>query len=307
MQWSQIKNVFILAFLLLNVYLIYQFNEKREQADVPVFEQHESTIEYQLELENIEISDLPEGDLKETYISVNQRLFTEEEFEEISDIEGQEMMLINRNLIATVFEEPIPMSEEDSTEEIEEILGEYILFPEEYSYWDWNKDANIIMFFQNKRERSIYFNQNGLVLFYLNDENDVIAYTQTMLDDVTQRQEEKTLIKPLTAIEILYNENNLNDGDKITEVNIGFHTRVPLENGEQIFVPTWKVVVNDDRDYFVNAIEGLLFSGDELEFLEDATELTIERLTELETDRQVMKEFMLELLQQKMNRIIGGE
>lgn len=307
MQWNQIKNVFILAFLILNIYLLYQFNEKREQADVPVLEQHESTIEYQLELEDIEIGELPEDDLKETYISVNQRTFSNDDFEELTDDNDQKMMLVNKSLIISLLEKPLPIHENDSEEEIAKALEEYILFPEEYTYWDWNKETNIIIFFQNKKDRSVYFNQNGLILVYLNDNNEVVSYTQTMLGETTPRQEEKTLIEPMKAIEILYEANKLNSGDKITAVDIGFHTRVPLETGEQIFVPTWKVVVNETRDYFVNAIEGFTFAGDELEFLEDATALNIERIEAVEDENEVMKKFIVELLNEKMDKIIGGE
>ncbi len=289
------------------MYLLYQFNEKREQADVPVLEQHESTIEYQLELEDIEIGELPEEELKETYISVNQRIFSSDEFEELSDVEGQRMMLINKTLIASLLEKPLPIHEKDSPKEIEEALEEYILYPEEYTFWDWNEEANIIILFQNKKDRSIYFNQSGLILAYLNDDNEIISYTQTMLGETTPRQEEKSLIEPMKAIEILYDANELNTGDKITSVEIGFHTRVPLENGEQIFVPTWKVVVNEQRDYFVNAIEGFNFGGNELEFLKETTELNMERIRAIEDDQEVMKEFILEILNEKMDKIIGGE
>lgn len=310
MQWNRIKNVFILVFLLLNVYLIYQYNEKREQADVPVLEPHDSSIEYQLELEDIEIIDLPDDDLKETYISVNQRTFSEEEFEEISDMKDQKMMLVNESFIVSLFEKPLAIREDDSKSSIEEVFKDQIPYLEEYEYWDWNEKTNVLIFFQEKKERTVYFNQNGVILIYLNDDNEAVLYTQTMLGDTEQRQEEKSLIEPMKAIETLYNANELRSGDKITNVNIGFHTRVPLEDGEQIFVPTWKVVVNDNRDYFVNAIEGFVFTGDELEFLTGSIQLYIDRIEgieEMEKDKEVMEKFVLEQLNKKLDTISRGE
>ncbi|HLR16181.1 MAG TPA: two-component system regulatory protein YycI [Bacillota bacterium] len=306
MQWNRIKNVFILVFLLLNIYLFYQYNEKLKQSDVPLLEPHESTIEHQLELEDINIVDLPDDDLKETYISVNQRTFTKEEFKEISDVDGQQMMLINRSFIVSLFEKSHPIHSSDTNEDFEKLLEDEIPFAEEYEYWSWNKEANVLIFFQNKKERSVYFNQNGVVLVYLNNKDEAVFYTQTMLGETEQRQEEKSLIEPIKAVEILYETNELNSGDDITNVNIGFHTRVPLD-GEQVFVPTWKVVVNEERDYFVNAIEGFVFAGDELEFLRDAIGLYIERLEGVEEDKQVMKEFILEQLNEKLDMITGGE
>lgn len=307
MQWNQIKNVFILVFLLLNVYLLYQFNEKRELADVDVLEPRESTIEHQLELEDIEIGELPEEELKETYLSVDQRTFTKE-FKDLSDTDSQKMMLINDTFIVSVFEKTIPIRKSDSPSDIEELLEDEIPYAEEYEFWDWNEDTNIIILFQQKKDRSVYFNQNGVVLVYLNDDDEAVFYTQTMLGETEQRQEEKSLIEPMTAVETLYNANELKSGDEITNVGIGFHTRVPLEDGEQIFVPTWKVVVNEERNYFVNAIEGFVFAGDEVEFLEETLELYIERIEDIEEeDEEVMQTFILEQLHEKMDRIIEGE
>lgn len=307
MQWNRIKNLFILVFLLLNIYLLYQYNEKLEQANVPVLEPHESTIEHQLELEDIVITDLPDDDLKETYISVDQRIFTDEEFKEIDTIKDQKMMLVNKSFIVSLFEKPFALQINDSKKDIEKVFEKQIPFVEEYEYWDWNKEANILIYFQKKKDRSVYFNQNGVILVYLNDMNEAILYTQTMLGETEQRQEEKSLIEPMQAIETLYNTNELKSGDKITNVNIGFHTRVPLADGEQIFVPTWKVLVNNEQAYFVNAIEGFVFAGDELEFLMESISLYIERLEDIEDDKQVMKKFVLEQLKEKLDTINGGE
>src|SRR5699024_2331884 len=122
----------------------------------------------------------------------------------------------------------------------------------------------------------------GMILVFLNDENEIIFYTQAMLGEAESRQEKKTLIKPIKAIETLYSTNELNSGDRITKMDIGFHTRVPSSHGVQVFVPTWKVTVNGERNYFVNAIEGFAFSSNEYDFLEETIALYIERVNDSE-------------------------
>lgn len=308
MQWNQIKNIFILVFLLLNIYLFYQFNDKREQSDVPILEPQESSIEHQLDVEDIEIAaDLPDGDLKESYISVNQRSFSKDEFDELEAIKNQKMMIINKTFLVSLFEKPLPLQKDDTGKDIKKVLEDKVLFPDEYEFWGWNKETNVVMFFQKTNDHSVYFNQNGVILLYLNDDNEVVLYTQTMLDETKNVQEPKTLIEPMIAIETLYNTNELTSGDKITDVNIGFHTRVPLEDGEQIFAPTWKVVVNDERNYFVNAIEGFVFAGDEEQFLHESISLYIDRMKDIDKEQEVMKKFMIELLKGKLDNITEGE
>src|SRR5690625_7911218 len=76
-------------------------------------------------------------------------------------------------------------------------------------------------------------------------------------------------MKTMEAIETLYRDNELPFYSHIDNINIGFHTRVPFETDIQVFAPIWKVQVNKDRNYFVNAIEGFIFSTDEKEFLQE--------------------------------------
>src|SRR5699024_4164430 len=120
------------------------------------------------------------------------------------------------------------------------------------------------------------------------------------------RAEKKTVIKQMKAIETLYKANEFKAGDEITKVDIGFHTRVPLENGIQAFVPTWKVSINDEREYFVNAIEGFVFSGDENKFLTDVISTNIGSINQLK-DRKELKESILNQLEQRLEAINRGE
>src|SRR5699024_2661317 len=85
-------------------------------------------------------------------------------------------------------------------------------------------------------------------------------------------------ITPMRAIETLYNANELFAGDEITRVNIGFHTRVPFESDVQVFVPIWKITVNDEKNFFVNAIEGFIFSTDEEVFFDEVTNAMMKKL-----------------------------
>src|SRR5699024_11818549 len=96
-----------------------------------------------------------------------------------------------------------------------------------------NRDANIIILLQNKMDRHDYYKQNGIELFYLNDDNEVEYYTQTMLGEEEEVSEKQSLIDPMHAIEELYHNNELKEGDTVSDVKVGYHTRVPFESGVQ--------------------------------------------------------------------------
>src|SRR5699024_4157797 len=94
-----------------------------------------------------------------------------------------------------------------------------------------------------------------------------------------QKEEKRKLIEALQAVEVLYGVNQLNPGDEITQANLGFYTRTPFLSGVQVFVPTWKVTVNDEKHYFVNALEGLPFPSDDRDFLNRVIEDELEKIT----------------------------
>lgn len=302
MKWSQIKTLFIFSFLILDIYLLIQFIEKQGEADLGILERQESSIEEQLEADNISVPTLPEEQPKEPFISVRQKMFTEKDMELFDDTDVQKPLLLNKTFIISRVKEQVQIEKGTSPDDIEEMIRQLIIYPDDYTYWDWNEDLNILIFFQNKNDRPVYFNRNGMILVFLDDKNEVAFYTQTMLGEEDARQDKKTLIEPFKAIETIYDAHELHPGDDVKKVEIGFHTRVPLENGVQVFVPTWKVTVNDDKNYFVNAIEGFVFSGDEVSFITETLEATIDLIKESrKAGDKALKDEMVEFLERKID------
>ncbi|MUK88165.1 hypothetical protein GMD78_07125 [Ornithinibacillus sp. L9] len=303
MQWGQIKTLFILCFLLLDIYLLFLFIEKEKVDNLSTLDSPELSIEETLESENITISDdLPEDQPDEAYLSVRQKQFSDEETEMLMDLDNQVSEIISRNFIVSQFEDPIPIPEDSTNEEVSQIVQSNVLFAGEYAFESWNKELNIITFFQKKNDRTIYFNQNGLLLVYLNDDNEMIAYSQSLLDEQESNNEKRSLIEPLYAIGALYNDNLLYPGEEVTEVEIGYHTMLPLDNGIQVFVPTWKVTVNENRNHYVNASESIIFSNNEDEFIEEAINRSLEKVRTIEGKTE-LKESMVRILLEKYEEI----
>lgn len=299
MQWSQIKTLFILCFLLLNVYLLVQYVDKQKQADLGLLERADSTIEEKFEQENIKINKLPnlsERDTEETFIAVKQKKFTDSEMKKIDDLDNQLAVLINKTFIISEMNKSIQVPSNASGDEITSLVKRITTQSNEYKYWDWNKERNVLIFFQEKNGRTVYYNQSGLLLVFLNNNNEVDYYTQTMLGDEEPRTEKKKIIKPIKVLDTLYKSSDLNSGEEVIDTVLGYHTRVPLANGVQVFVPTWKVNVNNERDYFVNAIEGFIFSNNEDDFLNDVIDGNLERLSGIDHEdnlkNPVLKRFM---------------
>lgn len=295
MQWNQIKTLLIVSFLVLDIYLFVQFMEKKEAADIGVLEQPTTSIEEQLKDDRITYSPLPDKEYEETFISVEQYEFNEREIKKTDFQIDQEITIVKDHFIVSKLEDRVTLNESARKKQIEQVFSQLVHHADEYAYWNWNKEENIIIFFQEKFDRSVYYNQNGVVLLFLNDQNEIDFYIQSMLGEAESLAEKQELMKPMQAIETLYRANELSYDSHINNVNIGFHTRVPFETDVQVFAPIWKVQVNDEKDYFVNAIEGFIFSTDEKEFLDEVIELVIRQIKSQKIQTDQLKKIVTKL------------
>lgn len=292
MQWGHIKTLFILSFLLLDIYLVVQFMEKQDNADLGILDNPETSIADRLESENITIHPSLNMEItEETYILSSQKHFNRDDFEPLGD--SQEIAFLDGNqFLISQFDEPIPLPEEPEKEDIISKLHGKILHFESYSFWEWNKDLNIVVFFQKQNERPVFYNENGIILVFLNDKNEMTHYTQTTLDEPeVQGSGTKPLIEPIQAVETLYNNNNIKPDEEVTDVKMGYYSRFNSEE-EQVFAPTWKITVNEDRDYFINAIEGFIFSSNETTDLYTMIEEIKLKVQALDDESDVKKSFM---------------
>ncbi|WP_087973885.1 two-component system regulatory protein YycI [Oceanobacillus rekensis] len=300
MQWGHIKTLFILSFLVLNIYLLVQFVERQQNsAEMGVLESSNENVSYEelFEQENITISAELSQDLSETnYINVSEKKFTDEEVGQLNNIDGLDATLIDDNFILAQFERPLSLPANLTKDNISDLVAPYLLYPEQYTYWVWDEESNIFMFFQQKDNKPIYFNQNALLLFYVNDNDEITHYTQTMLGDAEQQGNTEEIISPIKAIGSLYDRGSLTQDENVSDVSLGYLSRIE----SQVFAPTWKVTINEDEIYFVNAIEGLVYSEEESVFIQKAiiNNLDIIRLLPEEND---MKAPAVVVLNQKLD------
>src|SRR5699024_1392882 len=139
-----------------------QFMEKKEAADIGVLEQHTSSVEEQLRDDRITYEPLPNEEYEETYIAVEQHEFSDADLRTERKELKQNATIVQTDLIVSRVEDRITISETTSDEQIMNAFSQFVYFSEEYTFWNWNEEKNILIFFQNKFNRPVYYNQNGL-------------------------------------------------------------------------------------------------------------------------------------------------
>jgi regulatory protein YycI of two-component signal transduction system YycFG len=259
MDWSKIKTIFILTFLILDVYLFYQFikirdNNKYEFAT-------EATFEDKLKADEIKYIELPKTPAKEQYISAKPKIFTKEDFDKLK---GQMAYLKDATTIEAAFAKPVQLSSKFSVREVTSFLRENILYGDHYQFFSKNDKKGTITFYQQYENKEFYKDISGTITLNISKDNRITSYEQTYLTGLDKMATNEEVLPPLNAIETLHQKGLLKAKSKITNIELGYSTLVQLA-ASQVLTPTWRVVVNDKEDLFVNAFEGQVidFNSDE--------------------------------------------
>lgn len=272
MQWGHIKTLFIICFLILNIFLVQQMLEKRENGELAALADTSQTRLETLEANYEGIKEnLSEENVMGSYLYLRPRRFDEADLSVLANSGNQNVALVNnQNMLISELEEPVPVPIEGNVEQIETTVKETALLGENYSFWRHEENTNTLIFFQNNENNPIYYNQSALLLVFLNSENEIVQYVQTEMEEIEEEQEDKELISSINAVFYLSSRaNELIIGEEVTDATLGYHTLTPLPDSVHVLVPSWSITINNDRNYLVNAVEVGALSRDEMSFLQD--------------------------------------
>ncbi|WP_019157200.1 two-component system regulatory protein YycI [Robertmurraya massiliosenegalensis] len=255
MDWSKLKTIFIVTFLVLNIYLLSEFYKKYESSQYPYLS--ETSFENKLKTEEIEYNELPKNIKKDRYISATPKKFLKDELVELTEtiLQGQQITIKNETTIESEFDEPIQLKEDFTSEDLVPILKNHVFQGERYRFWKLNPLEQTITYYQQQQEKMLYRNINGELTIFFNDNDEIIGYRQTLLENFEEFSEDENILQPMKAIEFLYDNGELPFGSKITKVELGYYTLVHLTSS-QVLTPVWRFVINGEEDLFVNAFEG---------------------------------------------------
>ncbi|AST93907.1 two-component system regulatory protein YycI [Sutcliffiella cohnii] len=252
MDWRKTKTIFIFTFLILNIFLGYHLVEKRESSQLDIIT--EASIEEKFEVDEIIIGDIPKESVSASFLGGISRPFSEEDIEILEEL-GQEAIVIDSTHLFSMFEEPIELTETNLEARLLQILTEHVLLGDQYDLWAIEEEASSITFFQKYDNKFIYRNVGGMVVFNLNEDNHIVSYDQTFIDNIEPMDEPQDTITAIKALENLYYNSELKPSSSITDVELGYYPIVELPNSH-ILTPTWFIEINGEQDFFVNAFEG---------------------------------------------------
>lgn len=249
MDWNRIKSIFIISFLILDIYLLYQYFESRDSNEYEVLT--DISIEDHLEAEKIEYVSIPKEQTYASYLSAKPK-----EFKDIEklDLDEGEITTFGGSTLIVNLKEPQRISKGFHPSDIESFLKTNVVNGDQYTFWYKDDEEKTIVYYQKYKNYTFYKNKNGRLILNLNDKNEIVSYEQTFLEDVEEISEKEEVLPPIKAIETMYDQRVLRPEDKITKIELGYYSLI--QPASQVLTPTWRFVINGQENVFVNAFEG---------------------------------------------------
>ncbi|MDR7000037.1 two-component system regulatory protein YycI [Neobacillus niacini] len=264
MDWSKIKTIFIVTFLILDVYLLFQFLKIRDANKYELIS--EASFEEKLKADEIKYGDLPKAPIKAQYYSAKPKKFKKSD---LNRLEGEAAVLKDETTIQAKLENPLQLSTKFEPAQLADFLKSDVLYGDQYQFWEENDKQKTITYFQQYDSYLLYHNINGMITFHFNKANQIVSYEQTYLEGIEKLTAKEEILPPLKAIETLHQKGVLKPKSTITKVELGYSTLIQLA-ASQVLAPTWRFVVDDKESLFVNAFEGQIiqFNSDEKSVVE---------------------------------------
>lgn len=278
MEWSKTTTIFIIAFLILDIFLAVEYFKKKDESPDNIVKM---TRQQEMEADGIKnFKRLPTTVEKGSYITAKRKSFS---LEEIRSLMNQEPLTqINEstednpvnelNMGLTV---PYQLTEADLESRANEFVSKQVLNGNDYKFWNIDKANRQINYYQTYRGRTIFEGEStganmGKITIYYNDKNEVTSYTQSMLTDIKELENPQPMISASDAVNVLYSQGRLVKNSEIVESELGYYTQYPLPTFRNL-APAWRIEIKRTEaeekevyeEFMVHAIDGEIIKGDQ--------------------------------------------
>ncbi|SDW99758.1 two-component system regulatory protein YycI [Paenibacillus sp. CF384] len=235
MDWGRAKSVLIFAFLLLNLVLGYQLWSNireglRTSADVSDLRPETQALmeEKKIKLGTSIPSETPE--LRDLTYRIQTKLGKAERHELKKPVDSK-----------VVFEE----------KELQASLGGIIPELENYALGTVHEDEFIL--YRMVEGRPMF--DAKLELYYDYRNQKITAYRQDLVELLPPQNSTSQSVLSATKVVTSLIENQLQNGAVIGEIKLGYHGQI-FDSNTQVSAPTWRVLLEDGGQYYMNAISG---------------------------------------------------
>jgi regulatory protein YycI of two-component signal transduction system YycFG len=263
------------VFFILNLFLYTQYLDTYNKGKKIVVLGETTKIEARLKEDNITYTELPTFNENIPYYSGEIKIFTAGE---VPYFTNQNTRIEHENKLVVTMDKPVKLQESATRNKYEEFVHSFVNEGDNYTLWSVDEEKREATFFQKVNNLTLYYNIQGYVKIYWNEENRVYEYEQTMLEKHEKLEKKPKLLTSSQVLQVLYGKNLLKPDSQILKMNLGYSTIVQITQ-TQVFAPTWEIRIRladkTEETYFLNAENGKIvdIQNDLLEIVEQEEDL----------------------------------
>jgi regulatory protein YycI of two-component signal transduction system YycFG len=261
MDFKKIENIFLITFMLLNIYLLISFLNRSDL-------QHASTAPDQVnlirEMEQIgiELPNLTEEVREVYYVQADRNNLLEENIDQLENQAGS--IAQDGSLYTSILSDPIEIEgnpDDGFTAADYDVLDEFItsgavLFGSEYTFLRYDNSENRFVYAQIVEGIPVADGTSEISLFYGGDGN-IISYQQSYAGPMTTQGSPMEIITDRQAVEVLFQNNAISSNTTVRQPILSYQRTLHLED-LSMYGPIWYIPVVDaggERVLRVDAIE----------------------------------------------------
>lgn len=274
MDFKKIAHIFMIAFLFLNLYLIYGILERKDIQDSTLQEESYDIIENMEEMEILlpEFSKSKVEDRDIFSIQANTHQLLEKELEKNKNYTG---VLNDEDVYYVSFPSSSIQLEgnpsEGFTKDDYQLIRDYILadevmFGEEYNNIEYDEIGKRFVLYQYIEGLPIIDGSSEISLF-VNQEGQIYAFQQSYAGPISKQGKPLDLIDGKRAVELLFINNEIRKGFEIKEPVLAYHRTLELED-LTMYSPVWSVDIirsSEKENFRVDAVTGTIIKRQSLD------------------------------------------
>lgn len=269
MDLKKILTIFIYLFFGINVFLIFQLTENKQNNQAQITP---NTLVTNMRDDNIEFNKLQTEQLTGYYLGGNINLKNWATNNQIEKLDKVNVTLDDsKKQLKGRLKQPVLLVNDDNKRktQLRKIIyqNNYVLHAKQYIYNDkLTEQANLggtsttYVVYQQKLANDQSVGSDGKLTLEINHVGELVGYTQTYIEHVQKLRDPAALISEQMAVATLYQYNEIPNNTKILWTKLGYSSLMYVDDSV-VLVPTWLVQIKNGNNYNllrINALDGKL-------------------------------------------------
>lgn len=266
MDFKKIENIFLITFLLLNIYLLVSYfnrNDIQQATSAP----GQVNLIREMEQIGIELPTLQEEERDIFYVQADNNQLLEENVDQLENQAGS--VAEDGSLYTSILSDPIEIegnpddgfTEADYANLDAFIQSGSVLFGEEYTYLRYDRSQNRFVYAQEVEGIPVADGTSEISLFYGSNRN-IISYQQTYAGPMMPQGSSQAVITDRQAIEVLFQNGEISSNSVVGQPILSYYRTLHLED-LSMYGPVWYVPITDgsgEKILRVDALERTIIS-----------------------------------------------